>query len=326
MKIAVTGGHGFIGSHVVEVALAEGHEVVAVASPWGDVGNLNHLVHDPRLAIRRADVAAPSGLGAAFEECDAIVHAAARVADFGRWELFEAVNVGGTRNVALEAGRLGIARVVLVSSVAIWSYVGIDGDDPRTRPRDRTRPGYGCSKRLAEDVLTELVAEPVLVRPALWPYGRRDPTLSRLVGALCGRRLPLVDGGKARLQTVDARFLARALVASATLPEAAGKSYLVADRGVVTWKGVLSEVAELVGCPRPHLSVPGRAVASIAPIVEDVWRRLGGDREPPLTRYRAELMRTDVVFDASHVESELGLRPERDRRTALRDALSAFAR
>ena len=324
MRLAITGGHGFLGSHVVADALEHGHDVVVVASPWGRLDRLAPHRDAERLEVRRHDIRDAADVRGAFDGCDAVIHAAARVADHGPWEAFEAVNVRGTRNVVTAAREAGIDRLVFVSSVAVWRYVGLDGVDPRRRPPDRERPGYGSSKRLAEAIVTAEAGEPVIVRPALWPYGRGDATLARVVRALRRRQLPLIDGGHARLQTVDARYLARVLVVAAERRAAAGRSYLVADDGVVSWSELLTLVADVAGAPRPRWSLPGSFVAGLAPLVEDGWLRLGLPGEPPLTRYRAELMRSDIVFDASAVRDELELAPLRDREDALRDALEAL--
>jgi nucleoside-diphosphate-sugar epimerase len=325
VRIAVTGAHGFLGSHVVDVAREAGHEVTALVSPWGDPARLAGHAGDPGVRLARADVTDARTLADAFRGCDAVVHAAARVADHGPWRAFHRVNVEGTAHVAREADRAGAGRVVLVSSVAIWRYTGIRGDDPRRRPRDQHVLPYGRSKILAEDALREIAPEPVVVRPALWPYGARDPNLARVADALCRGRLPLVDGGRARLQTVDARLLARTLIAACAHGPAAGRSYLVADEGAPTWRDVFSEIAAILAAPAPRWRVPGGPLEAVAPAVEAVWQRLPGRSEPPLTRYRAGLTRRDVVFDAGAVASELGVRPDRDRSAALRAALAESA-
>lgn len=325
MRIAVTGAHGFLGSHVVDVAREAGHEVTALVSPWGHPARLAAHEGDPDVTLVRADVTDAGSLAGALRDGDAVVHAAARVADHGPWAAFHRVNVEGTANVAREAVRAGAGRVVLVSSVAIWRYAGIQGDDPRRRPRDQHALPYGRSKLLAEDALRGIAPEPVIVRPALWPYGTRDPNLARVAEALRRGRLPLVDGGRARLQTVDARYLARVLVTACTHPRAADRSYLVADRGVPTWRSLFAEMAAVLGVTAPRLDLPGAALEAVAPAVERAHAvfRLPGD--PLLTRYRAGLMRRDVVFDAAAVEHELGVVPERPRADALREALLAGA-
>lgn len=325
MKIAVTGAHGFLGSHVVDAARAAGHEVSALVSPWGDPWRLAHHAEDPAVVVVRADVSDPEQLRGTLEGTGAVVHAAARVRDYGPWRTFYRVNVGGTVNVCTEAQRAGTPRVVLLSSIAVWRYLGVRGDDPRTRPRDQNVLPYGRSKRLAEDATTALAREPVLVRPALWPYGRRDANLTRIVRGLRTGMLPLVDGGRARLQTVDAVYLARVIIACCTVPVAAGRSYLVADEGTLSWREAFAELATVANLPPPRRSLPGALLEAVAPAVEAGWPALRLPGEPPLTRYRAGLMRRDMVFDASAVPRELGLRPPRSRRTALADALGLDA-
>ena len=105
MTIAVTGASGFIGAALTERLRADGHTVIAI-----DVaGNPD----------RRADVADPASTVAALAGADAIVHAAAIVAERGRMEDFVRVNVRGTRNVLDAAGP---RRTVVLASVAGWGY------------------------------------------------------------------------------------------------------------------------------------------------------------------------------------------------------------
>lgn len=325
MRLAITGAHGFLGSHAVDAARLAGAEVVAVISPWGRPDRLAAHAHDPAVRIVRADVTDPTSLDGVFDGVDAVVHAAARVADHGPWHAFHRVNVEGTAHVTRAAVRSGAGRVVLVSSVAVWRYRGLSGDDPRTRPRDQYVLPYGRSKALAEDVVRAQAPEPVVVRPALWPYGTRDPNLARVATALRRGLLPLVDGGRAHLQTVDAAFLARTLVACASDPVAVGRAYLVADPGAPTWRELFGEIAGLLGVPAPRLSLPGGAVEAVAPAVEAAWTSLRLPGEPPLTRYRAGLMRSDVVLDASAVAGELHLRPTRTRSAGLAAAIGEIA-
>jgi len=98
--IAVTGASGFIGGHLCARLEADGDTVI-------------------RVDRHNADVADPSSTIAALAGADAIVHAAATVAERGRMEDFVRVNVRGTRNV-LDAARG--RPVVVLASVAVWGY------------------------------------------------------------------------------------------------------------------------------------------------------------------------------------------------------------
>ena len=103
--VAVTGASGFIGAALTERLRADGHDVIGI-----------DIAGDPD---RRADVADPASTVAALGGADAIVHAAAIVAERGRMEDFVRVNVRGTRNVLDAAGP---RRTVVLASVAGWGY------------------------------------------------------------------------------------------------------------------------------------------------------------------------------------------------------------
>lgn len=321
--VGVTGAHGYLGSHAVAALLRAGHRVRAVISPWGSPLRLDRLRDGGLLPHVRADITDPASLTGAFDGCDAVIHAAARVADHGPWSAFFDANVHGTRVVCNEAVRAGASRVVLLSSIAVFRYRGFSGEDPRRLPRDADAFAYGRSKRLAEDAVMELAPEAVIVRPALWPYGEGDTSLARVTAAVRRGVFPLVDGGECRLQTVDARFLADVLAHCTVADAAVGRSYLVADEGAPRWRDLILEIAGLLDAPEPRLRLPGAPLETLAAWTEDAWARWAPDMEPPLTRYRAGMMRRDVVLDATAVQRELGLAPTRTRSEALRQALAA---
>src|SRR4051794_33897178 len=123
MKVLVTGGAGFVGSHVVDSLIAVGHEpriFDLVPSQWHYAEEVDTYVGDLTDADTVADAA---------EGCDAIAHLAA-VADVSEVAAdpgyAQRVNAGGTANV-LEAARAhGIDRVAYAST--IWVYDGCDAD------------------------------------------------------------------------------------------------------------------------------------------------------------------------------------------------------
>lgn len=307
MKVLVTGAHGFIGSHTCEHLLAQGHRVRALVSPWGRLDNLAAV--RGRLDIVRADLGEPESVRGVGDGIDVVIHAAAKVADWGPEEAFFNVNVAGTEALVREAERAQVGRFVLVSSVAVFRYSGFREADARTMTRDGDINAYARSKKLAEDVVMGGGLEPVIIRPGLLPYGPRDVNLVRVAEALRAGRLPLVDGGHAVMNPVFVANLVRGLELAALAPDAAGQSYLIADDGMPTWREFLSTFADLLGAPAPRLSVPGAFVRPIADVSEQVWRLLRPRQEPPLTRYRAQLMTQDVHFGIRHAKDELGYRP-----------------
>ena len=307
MKVLVTGAHGFIGSHLVDKLLAEGASVRALVSPWGQLDNLAGALD--RLELVRADITQPETLRGVCDEIELVYHAAARVADYGPENAFWQANVQGTENLLREAERAGVKRLVLVSSIAVHRYSGFRDADPRLRPRDGTINAYARSKIAAEDTLQGAGLEAVIVRPGLWPFGPRDPNFRRVAEALKQGLFPLVGGGQAVLNTAYSENLVNGLWLAGTVPQAAGRTYVLADAGAPSWQDVLTELARLLHAPKPRLSLPGSLTEPLGEALERTYA-LAGLGEPPLTRYRGALMRRDVHFSTAAAEQELGYRPE----------------
>ena len=329
MKVLVTGAHGFLGSHVTSYLLAAGDQVTALVTPGGETHNLTSHLNDERLTLVRADLTDPASLAGVCSGVDAVVHAAARVADWGPWQAFETTNVEGTRTLLKEAVAAGTSRFVFISSVAVHRYTGFRNADTRTLPRNNVDSPYAYSKILAEDLLlAEPRIETVVVRPGLWPFGTNDVTFERVVHALERGTLPLVRGGEAVLNTAYAPNFAAGVRLAVHRPEAAGKTYVLADEGMPTWRELFSELSRHLGKRPPQLSLPGRPTAAVAGGVEATWSALFPHVEPPITRYRAKLMSRDVHFSIDHARQELGYQAKDSWRAALQitaEQVLAFA-
>lgn len=151
MRIAITGGSGRIGRAVINLALAQGHDVVSIdrvpAPPDLIQPNITHV---------RAEITNYPELERALHECDAVVHLAAIPSPHGRpdYEVHHN-NVVGSYNVLSAAARLGIKRVCQASSInAIggfysrwvrYDYLPVDEAHP-----SYNQDPYSLSKWLAE--------------------------------------------------------------------------------------------------------------------------------------------------------------------------------
>ncbi len=321
MRALVTGAHGFIGSHLTERLLREGWTVRALVSPWGRLDNLAAVVAHPQLQVTRADLTQRDTLEAVCKEVEVVFHAAARVADWGAWEGFYGTNVLGTAHLMREAERAGVRRVVLVSSVAVHPYTGFRDADTRALPRDGRINAYARSKVLAEDAVMKAALETVIVRPGLMPFGTRDPNFLRVVREVKRGTLPLVDGGTSVFNTAYIENLVQGLFLAGTISEAAGRAYLIADEGAPSWRALFAELADLLNAPKPRLNLPGSVVEPLSSAVERLYAKIAPQTEPPLTRYRARLMRQDIHFSIGDAKRELGYSPKVSWQEGLRRTL-----
>ncbi len=148
MKVMVTGGAGFIGSHIVDLLVEEGHRVCVVDDlSTGRLENLNPGVNFYRIGVESPELAGV----VAREKPDAVIHQAACAAVPRSLEdpLYDArVNVSGTINLLEACRRAGVGKVVYASTAAVY---GRPGRLPLSE-EDSTLPisPYGVSKLAAE--------------------------------------------------------------------------------------------------------------------------------------------------------------------------------
>jgi UDP-glucose 4-epimerase len=231
MKALVTGGSGFIGSHVVDRLLAEGHRVrVFDLLPW---------TYDRRdgCEVVTGDLLDPDVLRGAAADCDVIVHLAA-AADVGLVAkdpaAAERLNARGTLNV-LEAARETGARVVYASTIWVYSDVvqpDVDEDSLLALPSHL----YTATKLAGEMYCRsygELYGVPTTILRFGIPYGPRARPAAVLPifvkKALAGEPLTIAGDGLQTRRFVYVEDLADGVV-RALVPEAAGRVYnLVSD-------------------------------------------------------------------------------------------------
>jgi UDP-glucose 4-epimerase len=254
VRVLVTGGAGFVGSHVVEALLARGDEVL-VADDLS-TGERTNVARGAELRI--VDIANATELRSTFEgePLDAIVHAAAEasvVRSVADPDHSERVNVGGTANV-LELGvRARVRRFVFFSTGG-----AIYGETPVcAKETNELRPisPYGKHKLKAEELVRASGLPHAILRPANIYGPRQRGDLEGGVVAIFmqrwrdGRELVVFGDGSAERDYVYARDVARAVVAGI-------------DRdGDGTWNigtGVLTTVNGVIAALRTHLGEPPR--------------------------------------------------------------------
>lgn len=153
MKYVVTGGAGFIGSHIAEGLVANGHEVVIFDNFFsGKKENVNDLLAGPNASLIEGTILDSATLRKAFEGADGIFHEAAiasvprSVADPRETH---AVNLSGTVNVLMAARDCGVKKVVFASSAAVY------GDKPELPKRESMMPDplspYAVTKSAGEN-------------------------------------------------------------------------------------------------------------------------------------------------------------------------------
>ncbi|MGZ6091883.1 MAG: NAD-dependent epimerase/dehydratase family protein, partial [Polyangiales bacterium] len=232
MKVLITGGSGFLGSHVAEQLGKKGHSVRALVRKSSNTKFLSTL---PHVELAYGTVEDKDSIAKAAEGVDAMVHSAGLVKALTPAD-FVATNVDGTRNlleVALDR-RASIKRFVFVSSLAAHgpSSDGLPIAHDRV-PAPVTE--YGRSKLAAEKLVTAAKNElrVTTIRPPSI-YGPRDTEMLAFFEAMAMGVLPVMGGGKQKLSIVHAEDCARACIAAIEVEHESGRAYYVEDGGAYT--------------------------------------------------------------------------------------------
>ena len=309
----VTGGTGFVGSHLVEALLARG------------VGEVRCLVRsDPKwlaglpragrgaVTLVRGDLASGDAMRAALAGAEAVYHVAGltRAADQAA---LDRANVDGTRAVlaAVRDAAWGVRELVVTSSLEAMGPNRTDGPTgwpvPATEA-DRPAPisMYGKSKAAMEAAVRDEFGDlrATVVRPPA-VYGPREADIFEMIRGASRGVFPVVgDGRVPRLSLVHVRDLVAGMVGAAGVP---GETFFVGSARGYSWDEVHAAIRDALGTPVLRVPVPGALVGAAGRVAEWAGRIRG--TLPPLTRDKAEAARHAWTCSVEKAAARFGYAP-----------------
>jgi dihydroflavonol-4-reductase len=311
--ILVTGGAGFLGSHVVRRLLDLGQPVrvldVPQVGPTSLHGNLEYVAGDirDRAAVARA-----------VRGCRAVCHVAGLAQLWRRPRgRFQQVNGQGAVHVLDEAVAAGCQRIVHVSSATVWPLQGAD-----CSWRDALGP-YCRSKLWAERHALRLArrgAPIVVVSPTL-PIGpgdwSRTPPTQLLVDFCQGKRHEYLA---MRLNLIDVRDLADAMIRALEDGEPGQRYWL--GHATVSLLELFAKLAALTGLPAPRWRVP-YPLALLAALASEWWAEVVSGQTPLASVAGVRLARRPLPSAPAPDVTRLGITP-RPLEQTLADVLGWF--
>lgn len=182
MKTLITGADGFIGSHLTEALVRQGHDVRAFVlyNSFNSWGWLDHCAHDVqgKFEIFSGDVRDLNGVRTAMKGCDAVLHLAALIAipySYHSPDTYVDTNIKGTLNVVQAARDLGVAKVVHTSTSEVYGtarFVPITEDHPLQGQSPYSASKIGADQ-IAMSFFTSFGTPVTLLRP-FNTYGPRQ--------------------------------------------------------------------------------------------------------------------------------------------------------
>jgi dihydroflavonol-4-reductase len=318
-QTVVTGGAGFIGSHLVELLAGRGESVRVVERPGAAVDHLPAGVE-----VARADIRDRDAVRSALKGASRVYHLAANPNLWARDRReFDAVNHRGTLHVLDAAREAGADRVLHCSTESILTcarQVGPIAEDVVITESDAVGP-YCLSKLRAERAAMDRAraGEPIVIANPTMPVGPGDRGLSppsRLVRDYARGAVPAFMD--CTLNLIDVRDVAEGLMRTMDRGQT-GRRYLLGGENL-TLRELFAMLSALTGVPVPAWRVPYAVGLGVA-AVSEVWSDWVSGRAPQANVTGVRLTRRTMHFDASRSLAELGLTP-RPVREALADALS----
>ena len=325
MKVLITGATGFIGTNLSLHYAQMGHQVVGVSK------EATHAERENAADLIQAGVELLKGsitdevlLRQAINGVDVVFHIAAAMREANiPDQVFWDVNVNATRRLLEFSKEQGVSRFIYCSSIGAmgWSMQKPANEHSPCKPEDI----YQVTKKAAEELCLEYHKTHsypvVIIRPAD-VYGPRDRRLLKLFKGIKKGRFVMIGSGKNEHHMVHVNDLVAAFSLAATVEEAVGQIFIIAEDCPVQLNRLVEIVAEETGSSLPKFSAPLLPVQAAAVVVEGICKPLG--IQPPLYPRRVDFFRTDYSFDITKAQQVLGYKPQFDIRRGVRDTLKWY--
>ncbi len=294
MRVAVIGGTGFVGVHLVERLLAEGHRPRLLVRS----GSGNKVERAGDCEIIPGDLEQPGALARCLEGADAVIYLIGLLREFpGRGVTFDAMHRIGVEHSIAEARAQGVQRFLLMSANGV-------------RPEGTA---YQRTKFQSEEALKASGLRWTIFRPSVIfgdPRGRME-FCSQLKQDLIDSPLPAplffpgwlpTHAGDFQLAPVAVKDVAAAFTLALTDPSTESQTYSLCGPDRLSWRSVLETIAAACGRTKWMVPAPALAIGAVAGLL---------DRFPwfPITRDQLQMLLEGNVCYENDGFARLGLTP-----------------
>jgi NADH dehydrogenase len=291
--ILVTGGTGFVGSHLIRRLRKDGIPVRAVVRNPDRAQSIKDLGVD----VVRGDVSDKASLEKAAMGCERVVHLVGIIQETSA-ATFKRIHVDGTKNL-LEAAKKADARHFFYQSAL------------------GTRPGamsaYHKTKWEAEELVRASGISCTILRPSLI-YGPGDQFTIRLSEMIrLSPVLPVIGSGKSRIQPIFIDDVVACIAKAVSSDCCLNEIYEIGGPEQLTYEEVTVAIAEALGVKRPTVHMPLFFMKTMARVLEAVLPK------PPVTTDQLIMLQEDNVCSMRDIRDAFGIEP-----VAFREGLRKF--
>lgn len=276
--ILVTGGNGYLGSHITRRLVENGHQVrVLIRNP--EIARQEKRLSGLELEWATGDVTKPDTLAGAIDGVDTVIHTVAIAVEKGS-TTYESVNYQGTVNVVEASRQAGVSQFINISQL------GAKSDLPYR---------FLASKGLAQDYVAESDLNWTAFRPSvIWgPEDEFANTFAKLV-PFSPIIYPIVDR-QAKFEPVWVEDVSTAVVGSINNPAVSQKEFELGGPEILSLEEIEARTLEAVGAKRKLVPVPPSFIRLIVTLMEKILPN------PPVTRSLLELLAVSNVTSSNAI-------------------------
>ncbi|MEY6432814.1 NAD(P)H-binding protein [Thioalkalicoccus limnaeus] len=294
MNVSLIGGTGFVGSHLIDRLVEDGHVPHLLVRP----GSESKVTQPEACRLHPGDVTDHRALDACLAEADAVIYLIGILREFpARGISFDGLQWRGVERTIAAAQRAGVTRLLLMSANGIK-----EGGTP-----------YQHTKYQAEEAVKASGLDWTIFRPSVIfgdPRGRME-FCSQLKKDIIDSPLPAplffdgwlpTEAGRFRLAPISVRDVAAAFSRALGDPASLGATYPLCGPRAVTWREILATIAEASGKRKMMLPAPAAVIKAVAGLL---------DRWPwfPITRDQITMLMEGNVCDSTEAFKRLGIVP-----------------
>lgn len=307
MKVLVTGGTGFTGSHLVKKLLDEGLDVKVLARP----GSNTAFLRDSGVEIIQGDITDKASVGKAVKGTDRVFNVAAayreaKLPDSSYW----AVNLEGTKNIISACLKYDVSRLVHCSTIGVVSSV----DDP---PSDESAPYspddiYQQSKCAAEKEVLHSVKQGLpasIIRPCAI-YGPGDLRLLKMFRMIARKRFYVLGNGRALYHMIYIDDLVSGFILASRKSGSIGEVFIIGGPKYTNLNELFKIIAQEFKVNPPGIHFPYKPIEILSVLMEYAYKPF--KKEPPLYRRRVAFFKKDRAFNISKARNILDYKPAFD--------------